>query len=118
MDVGKDIKQSRTLATKLSNTVQGMMNQWTEDQFPNFVETMDLIRQNAPLQYAKLYLEAVKLGVVKESNININFNRQQDRESLQALVSTRISLPEKNNYVAFEEVNQEPIPVQKEEESL
>lgn len=106
MDVGKDVRRnrgSRTIA-KLSDTVQGMMAQWTEDNFPMFNETMELIRENAPVQWAKLYLESVKMGIVKQSEININISRQKDRDDLQALVRSRISLPDNGSYTPYEEV--------------
>ena len=106
MDVGKDVRRSRgsRAVAKLSDTVQGMMASWTEENFPLFNETMELIRDHAPVQYAKLYMDAVKMGIIKESNINININRQQDREELQALVRTRITLPDKGSYTPYEEI--------------
>lgn len=104
IDIGKPVKRNSTKIGKLASTVQGMMGQWTEDNFNNFNETMELIREGAPVQWVKLYMEAVKMGIVKESNINININRQQDRENLQALVRTRIQLPDSGTYVPYEEV--------------
>ena len=65
---------------------------WTEDNFCYFEQTMAMVREGAPVQWLKLYMEAVKLGIVKESNINITVSRQQDRENLQALVRTRIPM--------------------------
>jgi hypothetical protein len=118
MDVGKDVRRnrgSRTVA-KLSDTVQGMMANWTEENFPLFNETMELIRENAPVQWAKLYLESVKLGVVKQSEININISRQKDRDDLQALVRSRIPLQDKGTYTPYEEVRQEPSPLKRGEE--
>jgi hypothetical protein len=110
MDVGKDVTRRKGAGRleKLSDTVQGMMCQWTEDNFPIFVETMKMIQDKAPVQYVKLYLEAVKMGIVKESNINININRMKDREDLQALVRTKITLPD--NYTPYEEVRPRPLP--------
>lgn len=118
MDVGKDVRRRKSTAAiaKLTETVQGMMNQWTEDNFGMFQETMELIREGAPVQWAKLYMDAVKMGITKESNINININRQQDREDLQALVRTRIPLPDKGSYTPYEEVKPEPLPLRREEE--
>ena len=103
-DSGIDIQANKRLA----KTVQGMMSQWTEDNFVNFQETMDLVREGAPIQWLKIYMEAYKLGIVKENNtnINININRQQDRENLQALVHARIPLPESGSYVPYEEVRE------------
>lgn len=123
MDVGKDVTRrrgSRAIA-KLSDTVQGMMAKWTEDNFSMFDETMELIRQNAPVQWSKLYLEAVKLGVVKQTDINFTISLQKDRDDLQALVRSRISLPDKGSYVPYEEVNTRepkplPLPDKEEEE--
>jgi hypothetical protein len=86
-----------------------MMSQWTEDNFSQFEETMKLIKENAPVQWVKLYMEAVKLGIEKNTNINININRQKDRDDLQALVRSRVPLPEKGNYVPYEEVKQQDI---------
>ena len=111
MDVGKDVRRkgSKSIA-KLADTVQGMMSQWTEDNFKNFNETMELIREGAPVQWVKLYMEAVKLGIVRESNINININRQEDRRALQGLVHARLSVPQTGSYVPYEEIKPEPLP--------
>lgn len=108
-DVGPDVKRGSKAVAKLSETVQGMMNQWVEDQFPMYVETMELIRQNAPVQWAKLFQEAVKMGITRQTDININISRQKDRDDLQALVRSRIPLPDKGTYVPYEEVEPESI---------
>lgn len=105
-------KEKSKLANAMAKTVQDKMMYWTEDNFGYFEQTMDMIREGAPVQWVKLYMEAVKLGIVKESNINININRQQDRENLQALVRSRIPLPESGAYTPYEEVKQkDPIPL-------
>lgn len=116
MDVGEDVRRGRgaRAVAKLSDTVQGMMAQWTEEQFPLYCETMELIRQNAPVQWAKLFQEAVKMGITKQTDININISRQKDRDDLQALVRSRISLPNKGDYVPYVEVKpneKEPLPL-------
>lgn len=108
-DLGPDGRRGSRAMIKLSETVQGMMGQWTEDNFGQFEETMRLIKEGAPVQWVKLYLEAVKLGIEKNTNINININRQKDRDDLQALVRSRVPLPEKGNYVSYEEVKQQEI---------
>lgn len=117
MDVGKDVRRRKGTAAvaKLADTVQGMMSQWTEDNFAQFEETMELIKDGAPVQWVKLYMEAVKMGIVKESNININISRQKDRDDLQALVRSRIPISDKGMYVPYEEVRPtsieaEPLP--------
>lgn len=120
-ELGPDGRRGSRAMIKLSETVQGMMGQWTEDNFGQFEETMNLIREGAPVQWAKLYLEAVKLGIEKNTNINININRQKDRDDLQALVRSRVQLPEKGNYVPYEEVRHKeieavPIPTNNEKE--
>jgi hypothetical protein len=121
-DVGPDGRRGSKAMVKLSDTVQGMMSQWTEDNFSQFEETMKLIKDGAPVQWVKLYLEAVKLGIEKNTNINININRQKDRDDLQALVRSRIPLSDKGCYVPYEEVKPkelEPLPIpNKEEEGL
>lgn len=90
-DSGVPSRQERSkLAKAMAKTVQDRMMHWTEDNFGYFEQTMDLVREGAPIQWLRLYMDAVKLGIVRESNINININRQQDRENLQALVRTRI----------------------------
>lgn len=110
MDVGKSVRRKSGVVAKLSETVQGMMCEWTEENFPMFKETMELIREGAPVQWVKLYMEAVKLGIEKNTNINININRQKDREDLQALVRTRVQLPtDKGDYVPYEEVKPKQI---------
>lgn len=121
MDVGEDVRRRRgsKAVAKLSDTVQGMMASWTEENFPMFNETMELIRENAPVQWAKLYLESVKMGIVKQSEININISRQKDRDDLQALVRSRIPLTDKGSYVPFEEVKPkelEPLQIYNKEE--
>jgi hypothetical protein len=113
-DVGPDLRKSNTAVAKLSETVQGMMSQWTEDNFVQFQETMKLIKDKAPVQWVKLYMEAVKMGIEKNTNINININRQKDRDDLQALVRSRIPLTDKGSYVPYEEVKPkelEPLPI-------
>jgi hypothetical protein len=111
MDVGQDVRRNRgsKAVAKLSDTVQGMMANWTEENFPLFNETMELIRENAPVQWAKLYLESVKMGIVRQTDININISRQKDRDDLQALVRSRIPLPDNGTYVPYEEVEPESI---------
>ena len=110
MDVGKSARKSARggRLAKLSDTVQGMMNEWTEDNFQMFQETMEIIREGAPVQWVKLYIEAVKLGIEKNTNINININRQQDRANLQAMVRSRIpgQLTDTPRYTPFEEVKE------------
>ena len=119
-DIGKDIRRRGSKAVaKLADTVQGMMGKWTEDNFSQFEETMKLIKDGAPVQWVKLYLEAVKLGIEKNTNINININRQKDRDDLQALVRSRISLPNSGNYTPYEEIKPkelEPLPMPNKEE--
>jgi hypothetical protein len=116
MDVGEDVRRNRSskAIAKLSDTVQGMMASWTEENFPMFNETMELIRLNDPVQWAKLYLESVKMGIVKQSEININISRQKDRDDLQALVRSRIPLTDKGTYTPYEEVKPEPLPLSRE----
>lgn len=116
-DVGSDvrIKRSNSRVVKLSETVQDMMSNWTADNFCLFEETMKQIKEGAPVQWVKLYMEAVKMGIVKQTDINININRQRDREDLQALVRTRLPSPEAGTYTSFEEVRPEPLPLKKEE---
>ena len=93
-----------------------MMDQWTADNFEYFVQTMDLIREGAPVQWVKLYMEAVKMGIVKESNINININRQEDRKALQGLVRARLTLPEQGGYTPYEEVRPRELAAEKKKE--
>lgn len=78
------------LAKTVAKSVQDKLAQWTDDNFTYYQQAMDLIREGAPVQWVKLYHEAIKLGLEKSTNINININRQQDRENLQALVRARI----------------------------
>lgn len=99
-------REKSKLANRMAKTVQDKMMHWTEDNFGYFEQTMELIREGAPVQWVKLYMEAVKLGITKESTINININRQQDRENLQALVRSRIPIPDKGTYTPYEEVKQ------------
>ena len=100
------------LAKAMAKTVQDRMMNWTDDNFTYFEQTMEMIREGAPVQWVKLYMEAVKLGLDKTTNINININRQQDRENLQALVRTRIPSSLPPTYTPYVEV---PQPVKREE---
>lgn len=110
-------REKSKAANALAKTVQDRMNQWADDNFKNFEETMTLIREGAPVKWVQLYMEAVKLGIIKESNINININRQQDRENLQALVRTRISLPESGQYTPYEEIKPKEIVMMEREDT-
>lgn len=119
MDIGKDVRRKKTdvVARKLAATVPDLIQGWTADNFHAYVETMELIREGAPVQWVKLYHEAVKMGLERNTNINININRQQDRENLQALVRTRIpSLSDKGSYVPYEEITPQALPNKEEEE--
>jgi len=109
-------REKSKAANALAKTVQDRMTQWADDNFQHFEETMEMIREGAPVQWVKLYMEAVKLGIIKESNINININRQQDRENLQALVRTRIPLPDSGQYTPYEEIKPKEIATIKKEE--
>lgn len=105
-DTGKDIK--RNSAKGLARVVQkDFMNGWLLDNQDAFVEVMELIKDGNPVKYAELYMKAYQMGIVKETNLNININRQQDYEDLQAMVRTRInpSLPQPTvEYTPYEEI--------------
>lgn len=107
-DVGSDVRRrsGHKVEAALAKTAGDLMQNWTKDNFYAFEQTMEMIRENAPVQFARLYLDAVKLGLDRNTNINININRQQDRENLQALVRSRIPnvLSNEGTYVPFEEV--------------
>ena len=83
-------REKAKLANSMAKSVQEKMAQWTDDNFVYYQQVMDMIREGAPVQWAKLYHEAIKLGLDKTTNINININREQDRANLQALVKSRI----------------------------
>lgn len=102
MDCGEDVRRNKAVGLA-KQAEKGFIEGWLLDNQQSFVEVMRLIKDGAPVQYARLYLEAYKMGLVRETNININFNRQQDRESLQALTRARV-LPDKGTYVPYEEV--------------
>lgn len=108
-------REKSKLANAMAKTVQDRMMHWTEDNFGYFEQTMEMIREGAPVQWTKLYFEAAKLGLTdKTTNINININRQQDRDNLQALVRSRIPLPDHGAYTPYEEVRQkEEIPIER-----
>lgn len=110
-------REKSKAANALAKTVQDRMSQWADDNFQNFEETMTLIREGAPVKWVQLYMEAVKLGIIKESNVNITINRQQDRENLQALVRTRISLPESGQYTPYEEIKPKEIVMREREDT-
>lgn len=115
MDVGEDVRRGKAI-TLAKQAEKGFIEGWLLDNQEAFIETMRLIKDGAPVQFAKLYLEAYKMGLVKETNININFNRQQDREGLQGLVRARRSLPVDGAYTPYEEVRPRAIVSKKKEE--
>ena len=121
MDVGKDVKRKResAVAKKMAAAIPELLQKWTMDNYPYFEQTMEMIREGAPVQWVKLYMEAVKLGIEKNTNINININRQKDRDDLQALVRTKITaIPDSGTYTPFEEVRPQPLPIRREEEDI
>lgn len=115
MDVGEDVKRNKAV-TLAKQAEKGFIEGWLIDNQESFIEVMKLIKDGAPVQYAKLYLEAYKMGLVKETNININFNRQQDREGLQGLVRSRMSLPDSGTYAPYEEVKPKELAGKRREE--
>ena len=119
IDAGKDIQRSNKSAIALAKRAEkGFIEGWLLDNQQNFVEVMNLIKEGAPVQYAKLYLEAYKMGLVRETNININIDRQRDRDDLQALVRTRIKpeLTDQGAYTPYEEIKPKRIPIKKDNE--
>lgn len=114
MDCGEDVKRGK--AVNLAKQAEkGFIEGWLVDNQQSFIEVMKLIKDGAPVQFAKLYLEAYKMGLVRETNININFNRQQDREGLQGLVRSRM-LTDKGSYTPYEEIRPKELVQKKEEE--
>lgn len=93
-EIGKDIEKRGTkkaAAERLAKAAQkDFLSTWLIDEQDNFTNVMDEIREHAPIQYAKLYLEACKIMQTRETNINFNISRKQDYEELQARVRTRI----------------------------
>jgi hypothetical protein len=120
IDVGKDIKRNNKKTVMLAEKIakSDFMNGWLIDNQQNFIETMNLIKEGAPVKWAELYMRAYQLGIVKETNVNININREKDREDLQALVRTKIQLPDTGTYTPYEEVKPQPIPLKRKEEEF
>ena len=114
MDVGEDVRRNKAVVLA-KQAEKGFIEGWLLDNQESFIEVMKLIKDGAPVQFAKLYLEAYKMGLVKETNININFNRQQDREGLQGLVRSRM-LPTQGAYTPYEEVKPRELVKKKKEE--
>lgn len=112
MDVGKDVRRRRNLKGLADVAYKEFINGYLSENMEAMYETMDLIREGSPVQWMKLNIELMKLGMTREQNININFNRQQDRENLQALVRTRIpaqpdslaDVPRIESYTPYEEI--------------
>lgn len=119
MDVGENVRghrnnaKSAALANKLAQS--DFMQGWLLDNQQAFIETMNLIKDGAPVKWAELYMKAYQMGLVKEQNINININRQQDRESLQALVRARLPQPGAGTYTTYEEVKPMELEVERRE---
>ena len=117
MDVGKNVirKSGHKVEQRLADAVAKRMACWTEDNFVYFEQVMDMIREGAPVQWVKLYMQAVSMGLAKETNINISIDRRQDRENLQALVRARLTpqLTTTGEYTPYEEVK---VPIQEKEE--
>lgn len=100
-DAGRDVK--RNVFRRLENEGQReYLERWLLDNRAQFEETMELIREGAPVQWAKLYKDFTALVTTRESTLNVNINRQQDRENLQALVRARLS--NAGAYTSYEEV--------------
>lgn len=122
METGKDVrrKNGHALEARMANTMEDLMVGWTKDNFYAFEETMEMIKEGAPVQWVKLYLEAVKMGLTKNTNININISRQQDREHLQALVGARVRkwIPDNGEYVPYVEMKSEALPSRREDETI
>jgi len=116
MDVGQDVRRNKAKALADKVAQSDFMQGWLLDNQRNFVETMELIREGAPVKYAELYAKIYGMGMTKEQNINVNFSRQEDRKALQGLVRARLSLPESGSYVPYEEVLPQPLPLKREEE--
>ena len=107
-DVGPDIGRSRATALARQAGKIGFLEEWCEQNQENFIEVMNLIKDGAPVKYAELYLKAVQMGIVRETNVNIRVDRQQDYDNLQALVRTRVTptLPTSGAYTPYEEIKQ------------
>lgn len=118
MDVGPDVRRRKNVNALAKVAEKGFLEGWLKDNEQNFMEVMALIKDGSPVKYAELYLKAYQMGLVKEQNINININRQQDRENLQALVRSRIpaSLTDSGTYTPYEEVRAQPIEVKRRED--
>lgn len=89
-DIGPNVR--RTAFRRLENEGQReYLERWLLDNRAQFEETMEFIREGAPVQWAKLYKDFIALTTARESTVNVNINRHQDRENLQALVRARIN---------------------------
>lgn len=108
-NVGPDVKKNTGLGLA-KQAQKDFMAAWLIDNQLLFKETMEAIREHAPVQYAKLYLEAMKMQSERQQNITFNINRQQDREDLQALVRTRVTpaLTQQGEFVPYTEVEASP----------
>ena len=104
-DAGPDINKRG--CTGLANAMQkDFLNTWLLNNQENFIEAMDMLKEHNPAKYSELYLKAVQMGLVRETNINLNIGRQQDYDNLQALVNVRVKpkLPNSGAYTPYEEV--------------
>lgn len=118
MDVGKSVhgKKPSPVAQKMAQAVPGLLEKWTLENYPYFEQTMEIIREGAPVQWVKLYMEAAKMGIIKQTDINININRQRDRDDLQALVRTKITSLPAGEYTPYIEVPPQELPLKKRKE--
>lgn len=115
MDVGKDVRRRKDLSKLADVAYKDFISGYFSENVDKMYETMDMIRENAPVQWMKLNIELMKLGMGREQNINININRQQDREALQGLVRTRLTLPESGTFTPYEEIKKKRIELKREE---
>lgn len=60
------------MSINISKNDKEKLEHFADNNLEYFIETMELIKEHAPAEYARLYCQAVKMGMQKES-IRLSF---------------------------------------------
>lgn len=110
MDIGRDPRSKNV--DKLAKVIEReFIDNWLDDNEQNFVEAMNLVKESNPAKFADLYLKAKQMRTARESNVNININRQRDYDDLEALMRSRQpqQLENKPDYTPYIEMPEKAV---------
>lgn len=115
MEVPERVREKRD--NKLAKMVeQRLLDGWVADNFENFKEVMECIRENSPIKYADLYVKVANMVAPKQQDVNININSKSDYDQLVLMSKTKIkpTLGGREDVVDYEEIVPAGIPLKKE----